>query len=166
MEIARIDSPLGVLRATFDGRGGLAWLGFEEESGTAASAEVGPASRLARQLRAYFAGELREFTIPLAAEGTEFQKRVWDELLRIPYGSAMSYRELAQRTGSVARAVGQANGSNPVAIVIPCHRVIAADGTLGGYAGGVWRKERLLELEGWRGREIASDQWHMASSQG
>jgi methylated-DNA-[protein]-cysteine S-methyltransferase len=102
-----------------------------------------------RQLQAYFAGELSVFDLPLAAAGTDFQQRVWAALRTIPYGTTVTYGEIARRIGSPAavRAVGLANGSNPLGIVVPCHRVIGADGKLTGYAGGVWRKERLLALE-------------------
>jgi AraC family transcriptional regulator of adaptative response/methylated-DNA-[protein]-cysteine methyltransferase len=104
--------------------------------------------RLAEQVTAYFAGTLKAFDVPLVTPGTAFQQRVWAELLRIPYGRTVSYGGLAGRTGSVARAVGQANGANRIAIVVPCHRVIDSGGSLGGYGGKLWRKERLLELEG------------------
>jgi methylated-DNA-[protein]-cysteine S-methyltransferase len=104
----------------------------------------------ARQLRAYFAGELREFDLPLEPGGTAFQRRVWDELRRIGYGETASYGELAHRLGlhrGAARAVGAANGRNPIGIVVPCHRVVGAKGSLSGYAGGVERKQLLLRLE-------------------
>ncbi len=102
-----------------------------------------------RQLRAYFAGELETFDLPLAAEGTPFQQKVWGELLKIPYGNPTSYGELAKRTGNpkASRAVGLANGSNPIPIVIPCHRVIGSNGKLTGYGGGLRIKEKLLALE-------------------
>lgn len=102
-----------------------------------------------RQLRAYFAGELEQFDLPLAPEGTSFQQKVWDELCRIPYGETISYGELARRIGNpnAGRAVGLANGSNPIPIVIPCHRVIGANGKLTGYGGGLAIKETLLALE-------------------
>ncbi|MFC3494802.1 methylated-DNA--[protein]-cysteine S-methyltransferase [Glycomyces rhizosphaerae] len=101
------------------------------------------------QLEAYFAGDLKDFDLPLAAEGTEFQHRVWDELCRIPYGETVAYMDIADRIGDrkAVRAVGLANGRNPIAIIVPCHRVIGANGKLTGYAGGLWRKERLLSLE-------------------
>jgi AraC family transcriptional regulator of adaptative response/methylated-DNA-[protein]-cysteine methyltransferase len=97
----------------------------------------------------YFAGELREFTVPLRIVGSDFQQRVWKALLRIPYGETRSYKQLAKsvRSPDAVRAVGQANGMNRMAIVIPCHRVVNADGRLGGYGGGLWRKQRLLALE-------------------
>jgi AraC family transcriptional regulator of adaptative response/methylated-DNA-[protein]-cysteine methyltransferase len=105
--------------------------------------------QLKQELAAYFAGELRKFTVPLAYPGSPFQVRVWDELRRIPYGETCSYEELARRAGSPSgqRAVGQANGLNRIAIVIPCHRVVNKGGKLGGYGGGLWRKQFLLELE-------------------
>ena len=103
-----------------------------------------------RQLRAYFDRDLMEFDLPLDPSGSEFQRSVWDQLLGIGYGETASYGEIAHRLGrtnAASRAVGLANGSNPIPIVIPCHRVIGADGTLTGYAGGVQRKQTLLELE-------------------
>lgn len=102
-----------------------------------------------RQLKAYFSGDLRNFDLPLAPEGTPFQLRVWQELLRIPYGSTISYGELAARLGDPqsARAVGLANGANPIAIIIPCHRVIGSNGALTGYGGGLRNKKWLLDLE-------------------
>jgi methylated-DNA-[protein]-cysteine S-methyltransferase len=105
---------------------------------------------LARELDAYFAGALRRFTVPLSPRGTSFQRRVWDELTKIPFGATISYAELARRLGrpTCARCVGGASGRNPVWIVIPCHRVIGADGSLTGYAGGVHLKQALLEHEG------------------
>jgi AraC family transcriptional regulator, regulatory protein of adaptative response / methylated-DNA-[protein]-cysteine methyltransferase len=106
--------------------------------------------RLREQLGEYFAGRRRAFELPLEYPGTPFQRRVWDALLRIPYGETRTYAELARELGAprAARAVGTANGANRLAILIPCHRVIAAGGGLGGYGGGLWRKLRLLETEG------------------
>src|ERR1700739_150931 len=101
------------------------------------------------QLDAYFAGELTDFDIELDMRGTEFQRRVWKALLTIPYGETRSYGEIAEQVGAPgsARAVGLANGHNPIAIVVPCHRVIGASGSLTGYGGGLDRKRTLLELE-------------------
>jgi methylated-DNA-[protein]-cysteine S-methyltransferase len=104
----------------------------------------------ARQLAAYFAGDLSDFDLPLAPVGSEFQQRVWKELQLIEYGETASYGEIALRLGmtnAASRAVGLANGRNPIPIVIPCHRVIGANGTLTGYAGGIERKQQLLEIE-------------------
>jgi len=100
------------------------------------------------QLDAYFAGRLRAFDLPLAPVGTPFQQRVWTALQRIPYGETVSYADLAEQVSSGSRAVGGANGANPVAIVIPCHRVITSAGGLGGYAGGIEQKRWLLKHEG------------------
>ena len=168
-----IDSPVGLLSATVDAKGRLVSLGFDLLAGTvtaeaaappaaaapgAASAGGEPAAavtppgvaRVTAELGQYFAGRRRKFAMPLAPRGTDFQRRVWDELRRIPYGRTVSYGELAARIGNPAatRAVARANATNPIAIVIPCHRVIGADGTLTGYGGGLDRKRRLLELEG------------------
>lgn len=102
------------------------------------------------QLGEYFAGERTVFDLPLANEGSEFQKKVWAELQRIPFGETASYGDIARRLGyepGISRAVGAANGANPIPIVVPCHRVIGADGSLTGYAGGVERKKILLDLE-------------------
>jgi methylated-DNA-[protein]-cysteine S-methyltransferase len=104
----------------------------------------------ARQLAAYFARDLKEFDLPLAPVGTAFQRRVWEQLSLIGYGQTASYGEIARRLGMTAaasRAVGLANGRNPIPIVVPCHRVVGANGTLTGYAGGIERKQLLLELE-------------------
>jgi len=104
------------------------------------------------QLQEYFQGQRQSFTLPLAPPGTPFQQRVWQELQRIPFGTTLTYRELAQCLGmpQAARAVGHANGRNPLAIVIPCHRLIGSDGHLRGYAGGITLKQRLLQHEGVR----------------
>lgn len=105
---------------------------------------------LASELEAYFAGELRDFSVPLSPKGTAFQRRVWDALVQIPYGETTTYGELARRLSdpNATRAVGLANGKNPIAIVIPCHRVIGASGRLVGFGGGLDRKRALLTLEG------------------
>ncbi|WP_442113055.1 methylated-DNA--[protein]-cysteine S-methyltransferase [Pseudomonas sp. NUPR-001] len=105
---------------------------------------------VARQLEEYFAGEREVFDVRLAPLGTPFQQEVWQALQRIPYGTTCSYRDLAEHIGRprAVRAVGTANGANPIAIIVPCHRVIGSNGTLTGYAGGVERKQMLLELEG------------------
>jgi len=109
--------------------------------------------QLRDQLAKYFAGTLRKFTVPTFVRGTEFQEKVWHELQKIPHGQTASYEEIAERVGNfrAVRAVARANGTNRVCILIPCHRVIAKDGTLSGYGGGVWRKRLLLELEKGRG---------------
>ena len=105
---------------------------------------------VAAQLAEYFAGTRRDFALALAPRGSSFQRQVWEELSRIPYGATISYAELASRVGrpGAARAVGRANGTNPIPVVIPCHRVIGADGSLTGYGGGMPLKRALLTLEG------------------
>ena len=102
------------------------------------------------QVREFLDGKRRDFDFPLDLRGTDFQLRCWNQLLKIPYGEVITYAQLAQRVGSpnAFRAVGHANGQNPVAIIVPCHRVIASDGTLGGYGGGLPMKQWLLDLEG------------------
>jgi methylated-DNA-[protein]-cysteine S-methyltransferase len=107
-----------------------------------------------RQLREYFSGTLKEFDIPLLMDGTEFQKRVWKMLQTIPYGETISYGELAKKIGDpkAVRAVGAANGQNPIPIIVPCHRVIGSDGSLTGFGGGIENKRKLLELEKGQGR--------------
>ena len=149
-----IDTPLGLLRVAGTAQG-LTEVGFAEggqlpgpeRHGQGDSELLGEARQ---QLREYFAGQRRHFTLPLAPGGTPFQRRVWQELQKIPWGTTASYREIAQRIGqpTAVRAVGAANGRNPVAIVIPCHRVIGSDGSLTGYAGGIATKRRLLQHEG------------------
>ncbi len=108
-----------------------------------------PLTEVIRQLRAYFAGKLEAFDLPLAPEGTDFQQKVWRRLCDIPFGETISYGQLAQRIGNpnASRAVGLANGSNPIPIIIPCHRVIGSNGKLTGYGGGLPIKEKLLALE-------------------
>jgi methylated-DNA-[protein]-cysteine S-methyltransferase len=108
-----------------------------------------PFAEVIRQLQAYFRGELKEFDLPLAMEGTEFQLRVWNALRTILYGETISYAQLAERIGNpkAVRAVGLANGSNPIPIIVPCHRVIGSDGSLTGFGGGLSTKKMLLDLE-------------------
>lgn len=102
-----------------------------------------------RQLADYFAGTLRAFDLPLDLRGTPFQMKVWAALTKIPFGETRSYREIAASVGNcnAARAVGMANNKNPAAVIVPCHRIIGANGSLTGYGGGLWRKERLLARE-------------------
>jgi methylated-DNA-[protein]-cysteine S-methyltransferase len=102
------------------------------------------------QLTEYFAGERKKFDLPVLFTGTDFQEKVWSEVLKIPYGETITYAQLADRLGAreLTRAVGNANGNNPLWIIVPCHRVIGSQGELVGYAGGLWRKQWLLEHEG------------------
>jgi methylated-DNA-[protein]-cysteine S-methyltransferase len=148
-----LNSPVGVLFLTSNGEA-ITGLFMEKHKGE--PKPIGDWRRdddlfreAADQLRAYFAGDLTEFDLHLATEGAPFQQRVWAELLKIPYGSTTSYGELARRIGNpkASRAVGAANGSNPISIIIPCHRVIGSNGDLTGYGGGIERKKFLLELE-------------------
>jgi methylated-DNA-[protein]-cysteine S-methyltransferase len=128
---------------------GLTSLNFVDDS-MGDSAGVHPTLRkCVAQLAAYFKGTRREFELELAPEGTPFQQQVWRELLNIPYGRTVSYLEIARAIGNekAVRAVGAANGQNPISIIIPCHRVIGANGKLTGYGGGLWRKEWLLNHE-------------------
>jgi len=147
------ESPIGKLLLVA-GERGLSQIWFNGQAQKAAlGADVREDSVTLRevihQLRAYFAGELETFDLDLAPEGTSFQQKVWDELLRIPYGETISYGQLARRIGNpnASRAVGLANGSNPIPIIIPCHRVIGSNGKLTGYGGGLPIKEKLLALE-------------------
>jgi methylated-DNA-[protein]-cysteine S-methyltransferase len=108
-----------------------------------------PFKEVIRQLTAYFAGKLKEFDVPLVLNGTEFQKLVWRNLLEIPYGETTSYGQIAKKIGNpeASRAVGLANGSNPIPIIVPCHRVIGSNGDLTGFGGGILIKKKLLALE-------------------
>jgi len=148
-----IESPTGKLLLAADERG-LRQLSFAQGRTPPAIDPTwkdggAPLTEPVRQLRAFFAGELQHFDLRLKPEGTEFQLRVWNALLEIPYGQTISYGELARRLGNPAasRAVGLANGSNPIAIIIPCHRVIGSTGKLTGYGGGLENKRLLLDFE-------------------
>jgi len=153
---ARFDSPLGPVIAVAE-EAGLTHVDFV---GAKYEKAVGPdwiedpsapALRACReQLAEYFSGKRTAFDLPLAPEGTTFQKRVWREIARVAYGETITYGELAKRAGAPgqARAAGAATGRNPLGVVVPCHRIMGADGSLTGYAGGLERKRGLLELEG------------------
>jgi methylated-DNA-[protein]-cysteine S-methyltransferase len=148
-----IDSPVGTLTLMAT-EGGLGGLFMTDQRRCPPTEQLGkrdprPFPAVIDQLGAYFAGELTTFDLPLAAVGTPFQRSVWAALRRIPYGLTRSYGQLAQALGrpEAARAVGAANGANPLGIIVPCHRVVGADGSLTGYGGGVERKRFLLELE-------------------
>jgi methylated-DNA-[protein]-cysteine S-methyltransferase len=151
-----VDSPLGELLLTADPGGALTSVSVpgQKRGRTVQGDWVGdraPFGEATRQLAAYFAGELKEFDLELRPTGTEFRTRVWDALDAVPYGATTSYGALAARIGAsgvAVRAVGGAIGANPLLVVRPCHRVIGADGSLTGYAGGLERKVRLLTLEG------------------
>ncbi len=143
-------SPLGAIRLCSNGKS-LTELSFEEPLPATTSDPVDNLlNETIGQLTAYFQGKLNRFSIPLEPAGTPFQRRVWEELLNIPFGQTITYQQLAIRLGDplCIRAAAVANGKNPIGILIPCHRVIGSDGSLTGYAGGLWRKEKLLEVEG------------------
>ncbi|HZN88571.1 MAG TPA: methylated-DNA--[protein]-cysteine S-methyltransferase [Thermoleophilaceae bacterium] len=148
-----IDTPLGPLVAVAAGDGGLRSLAFDRHCDGGHRLARAPARGMLadtrRQLSEYFAGERTTFELPLSAGGTPFQQRVWRALAEIPYGETVSYGELAAAIGApgAARAVGLANGRNPIPIVVPCHRVVGSDGRLTGYGGGLERKRVLLALE-------------------
>jgi methylated-DNA-[protein]-cysteine S-methyltransferase len=150
-----VDSPIGLL--TLAGRGSvLTNLRMVDQTYAPSRADWSPDpgafGAAVDQLDAYFAGELTGFDVELDLQGTEFQRRVWKALLTIPFGETRSYGEIAEQIGApgAARAVGLANGHNPIAIVVPCHRVIGANGSLTGFGGGLDRKRTLLELENQR----------------
>ncbi len=165
---SRIDSPLGTVWAVVDEDGALLQLDFDggrnapaDEDDLAAryaargetlvwnKARLRPVERALKQ---YFRGQRTSFDLEVAPVGTAFQRKVWNQLRRIPFGETLSYAQLAKRVGrpGAARAVGAANGANPISVVIPCHRVIGSDGSLTGYGGGMERKRKLLEHEGVR----------------
>jgi len=150
-----LDSPIGELRLV-ENSGAITAIEFSP-FGPATGRPIGERgddhpvlAAAAEQLTAYFARELKEFDLPLAPQGSVFQHQVWEQLVLVGYGETASYGQIAHRLGrtnAASRAVGLANGSNPIPIVIPCHRVIGANGTLTGYAGGLERKQLLLQLE-------------------
>lgn len=140
-------SPLGFLIIKSDGQF-ITEISFSE-SELQEQNDCGILLRCKQQLKDYFSGKSIEFDLPLNPKGTEFQQKVWNELIKIPYGETITYMDLAIRLGDskAVRAVGTANGRNPIAIIISCHRVIGAGNKLTGYAGGIWRKKILIELE-------------------
>ena len=150
-------SPLGLLLLTSNGAA-LTGLYFQKEGkenyglneDSVETADLPIFEQTTEQLRLYFSGRLKQFDIPLMMKGSDFQRKVWEALKQIEFGSTESYGELARRIGNPAasRAVGLANGKNPISIIVPCHRVIGANGTLTGYGGGIDNKRFLLELEG------------------
>jgi methylated-DNA-[protein]-cysteine S-methyltransferase len=154
---AQIDSPIGKLDLVVDDAGRLLRIAFASDEEAFGHLPHAPDrfAAITGQLTQYFAGTRQRFDLALAPQGTPFQQRVWQGLLTIPFGETLSYGQLAARLGdgAHARAVGTANGRNPIPIVIPCHRVIGADGSLTGYGGGLERKRQLLALEGAHWRE-------------
>jgi methylated-DNA-[protein]-cysteine S-methyltransferase len=140
----RFDTPFGPAWAAVDERGAVTEFYFGKGDGGGSHNPV-----VARQIEEFFAGRRHTFDLALAPKGTDFQKRVWTELCHIPFGETISYGELARRIGNPAasRAVGHANGQNPISVIVPCHRVIGANGKLTGYGGGLDLKEKLLTWE-------------------
>lgn len=145
---AHVASPIGLVEAcgTADG---VVSVGFVEDARDSSRGDARPVDACVAQLAEYFEGRRRDFTVPLQPRGTAFQRRVWGALTSIPFGSTVTYTDIAAMLGlgKSVRAVGHANGRNRIAIVVPCHRVIGRDGTLKGYADGLWRKEWLLRHE-------------------
>ena len=147
METVFIQTPLGIAKIEGD-ENGISIISVTQE-GDLSSEIPKNLKNSVTQLNEYFEGKREEFTFKLNPKGTEFQQKVWQELLKIPFGKTMSYLDLSKKLGDVKaiRAVASANGKNPLWIVVPCHRVIGTDGSLTGYAGGLWRKKWLLEHE-------------------
>ncbi len=149
-----VESPVGRLSIT-EAKGAVVRIAWTDREAVVSASETPLLTRAAEQLGEYFAGARRDFDLPLDPAGTPFQRRVWTAMARIPFGATETYGALARELGSVARAVGGACGANPIPIVLPCHRVLGADGALGGFSGGVGpaTKRALLELEGVTPRE-------------
>jgi methylated-DNA-[protein]-cysteine S-methyltransferase len=148
MESVIIKTPIGFTEIKGD-ENGISKIYVLDESEELSTIIPNDLIEVVTQLQEYFIGKRTEFTFKLNPKGTEFQKKVWQELLHIPYGKTCSYLDLSKKIGDVKaiRAVASANGKNPLWIVVPCHRVIGTDGSLTGYAGGLWRKKWLLEHE-------------------
>ena len=149
-----LDSPLGLLKIVYS-EAALEEILFVDQVDEVRAGSVADqppfVGQFAAELEAYFNGKLQTFSVPINLDrGTDFQRRVWQALLAIPYGKTVTYGELARSLGlsaGASRAVGNACGANPLPIIVPCHRVVAANGSLGGYSGGLWRKEGLLKVE-------------------
>lgn len=164
---ALLSTPLGKALCRLNERAELVELKLVRDAAesSAAAGDAQEAAVVQDQLDEYFAGGRQRFDIPLAPQGTEFQRRVWGELLRIPHGRTTTYSELAARLGDpqAVRAVGRANGANPIWLVIPCHRVVGADGSLTGYAAGLEVKRWLLQHEGALPSGLFADQFERLS---
>lgn len=152
MNTLTLSTPIGDLQLVSDGQSlvSIAFPGQHQQLG-GDSTEDAILAKAAKQLGEFFNGRRRHFDLPLTASGTQFQREVWSQLTAIPFGEVRSYRDIAAKIGrpTAVRAVGAANGRNPLPIVVPCHRVIGADGSLTGFAGGLERKRQLLVLEGY-----------------
>ena len=150
IEQAYYKSPIGILRIIAD-ENGITKVDFvKKENSSIKKSSSKIVQDCIKQLDEYFQGERKSFELKLNPEGTEFQRKVWKELLKIPYGETISYGEVSRRIKNpkAVRAVGQSIGRNPISVIIPCHRVIGSDGSITGYASGLWRKEWLLKHEG------------------
>jgi len=145
-------SPIGIIEITAEDNvvTGVAFAAKEPVHGLQEETGNETLKRCVEQLDQYFRGERKKFSVELKLQGTDFQNRVWKEVMKIPFGKAASYKDIAKAVGNprMARAVGNANGKNRIAVIIPCHRVIGSNGCLAGYAWGLWRKEWLLRHEG------------------
>jgi len=150
----RLESPIGTVDVTVNEAAAVLSVSFVDEPVSDSEQNDDACSRALRQLEEYFRGERRRFELALEPDGTEFEYKVWNEVRRIPFGATDSYGEIARRLGDpdAARAVGFANARNPIAIIVPCHRVIGSSGHLTGYAGGIDRKKWLLDMESGQGR--------------
>jgi methylated-DNA-[protein]-cysteine S-methyltransferase len=146
--ISKYISPIGTIKIEYSEKG-ISWLVFIDEVESGEQSADFRDSPFTTQLDEYFNRNRKTFDLPTDLQGTDFQKKVWNELLKIPFGKTLSYKELALKLGDIKaiRAVAAANGANPVSIIVPCHRVIGSNGSLTGYAGGLWRKQWLLEHE-------------------
>lgn len=145
-DYAVYDSPCGRLKIGYTDTA-IRYVLFTDEKGIGKPSEL--SERAATQLTEYFSSKRKDFDLPLEPQGTEFRKKVWSALMEIPYGETRSYKDIAERIGNpkACRAVGGANNKNPISIIIPCHRVVGADGSLVGYGGGLDKKTMLLDLE-------------------
>ncbi len=160
-----LESPIGRLRLLSNGSA-LVRIEFLDRHQADGKEHRDPVlAQASRELEAYFAGKRRRFSVPLEAHGTAFQQRVWEALRAIPYGELRSYRDIAERLGNpkAVRAVGAANGRNPIPIIVPCHRVVGSDGQLTGFAGGLSVKRALLALEGIEGATVPRRQESVAA---
>ena len=154
MKSGRLASPIGTIEVTVN-EAAVVSVSFLDEPVSEEGHDDDLCARALRQLEEYFQGERRQFELPLEPDGTEFELKVWNQVRRIPFGATDTYGEIARRLGAdsgTARAVGVANARNPIAIIVPCHRVIGADGDLTGYAGGLDRKKWLLDMESGQAR--------------
>lgn len=148
LDTAYIETPLGILRIVGN-ESGVAYIDFIKEEETVKKEIPESLEDAANQMKEYFEGKRKSFTMTSIAKGTKFQEQVWNELIKIKYGETASYADIARNIGNpkAVRAVANANARNPLSIIVPCHRIIGSNGKLTGYAGGLWRKEWLLNLE-------------------